>query len=558
VNNNPLDFFNEMIEVYRLSLRGVMGHRPGDFKKPLVGIIHGYHDMSPGNMHLDKLVDAAKLALAGQGALPVAIPIPGICGSMSGGAESFRYNFVYRDAAADLAEIMIGINRLDACIFIVTCDNVVPAYLLAAARTNIPSIFVTGGYMQPGCWSGKPFTAFDVPKVYAAMVTQGEYSEEIIDKIVDSACPTSGGCPEVGTANSMAAVTEALGMSLPGNTSVAATDSKLIRLTKTAAELLMEAYHKNLRPLDIINRDSLDDAARVLIAMGGSPNALLHILALSEEIDAGMSLVDWDKLSKGTPLLTKIKPNSPSHTMVDFAAGGGVYRLMYTLDKMINKNRMTAMGITIGEALLRFCPDKWPENEAFATLENPFSVDGGIAVLSGNLAPEGAIVKTSAVPTEMMYFEGRAHVFDSEREAAEALFAGKVKEQEVLVVRYEGSRGAPGAREVMMLTHAVVGMGLQQKVAVLTDGRFSGTNLGLAVGHVAPEAMADGPIALLNNGDMIVIDIPSRTLKVNVSETEMAHRRKEWKKPEPRVKKGILGEWALRGGSLARGGALGK
>lgn len=555
---HPIDFFNEMIEVYRLSLRGVMGHRAKDFEKPLVGIIHGYNDMSPGNMHVDKLVTAAKIALASEGALPVAIPIPGICGSMSGGSESFRYNFVYRDAAADLTEIMVGINRLDACIYIVTCDNVVPAYLIAAARTNIPSIFVTGGYMQPGSWNQKPFTAFDVPKVYAEMVSRGEYSESSMDTIVDCACPTPGGCPEVGTANSMAAVTEALGMSLPGNTSIAATDSKLLRMTKTASEILMGSYRIGLRPLDVINRKSLDDAARVLISMGGSPNALLHILALSEEIGAGMSLNDWDILSNETPLLVKIKPNSKDFTMVDFAHGGGVYRLMTLLRNQINVERMTIMGLTLNDAIERFCPAEWPSCEAFTTSEKPFSSDGGIAVLKGNLAPDGAIVKTSAVPAQMMRFEGKARVFDSERTAAEALFAGEVLEGEVLVVRYEGPRGAPGAREVMMLTHAVVGMGLQQKVAVLTDGRFSGTNLGLAVGHVAPEAMADGPIALLENGDTILIDIPGRLLEVKVSDSELVRRKDLWRKPEPRITKGILGEWALRGGSLSRGGSLGR
>lgn len=556
MERHPLDFFNEMIEVYRLSLRSVMGHRASDFKKPLVGILHAHHDMSPGNAHLDKLVDAAKLALAAEGALPVAIPIPGICGSMSGGAESFRYNFVYRDAAANLAEIMIGINRLDACLFLVTCDNVVPAYLIAAARANVPSVFVTGGYMKPGCREGKPFTAFDVPKVYAGMVARGEYSEEMLDEIAGGACPTPGGCPEVGTANSMAAVTEAIGMSLPGNTSVSATDSKLIRMTKDAAEVLMEAYRNDLRPLDVINRASLDDAARVLLAMGGSPNALLHILAISEEIGAGMTLEDWDALSRTTPLLARIKPNSPCHTMEHFAEGGGVYRLLDALSGKLAKDRMTAMGITLGDALARVTPPAWPESDAFAPPEKPFTADGGIAVLSGNLAPEGAIVKTSAIPAEMMHFEGRARVYNSEREAAEGLFAGDVREQEVIVVRYEGTRGAPGAREVMMLTHAVVGMGLQRHVAVLTDGRFSGTNLGLAIGHVAPEAMAEGPISLVENGDRIVIDIPTRRLEAAIPDEEMARRRAAWRKPEPRVTGGILGEWARRGGSLSRGGRL--
>lgn len=558
MQKNPLAFFDEMIEMYRLSLRGVMGHRHKDYKKPLVGIIHSCHDMSPGNAHLMPLVEAAKLALSAEGALPVAIPIPGICGSMSGGAESFRYNFVYRDTAADLAEIMIGINRLDACLFIVTCDNVVPAYLLAAVRTNIPSAFVTGGYMKPGCWQGKPFTAFDVPKVYAAMASGGKISLSELEKIIDCACPTPGGCPEIGTANSMAAVVETLGMSLPGNTSIAASDSKLIRLTKNAAETLMDCYRNGIRPKDIISRQALEDAAKVLLAVGGSPNALLHILALSEEAGAGMTLSDWDRLSQETPLLAMIKPNSKISTMETFAKGGGVTRILSILKSKLNVERQTVLSLSMKEVLDRFSPEEWPNSDIFASLEIPFSRDGGIAVLMGNLAPEGAIVKTSAVPTEMMNFRGRAVVFDSERSAAEALFEGKVCKGDVVVVRYEGTRGAPGAREVMMLMHAVAGMQLQEGVAVITDGRFSGTNLGLAVGHVAPEAMAGGPISLVENGDFIMIDVEKRVLNLEVSNEELNKRRKIWTRPTAHVQSGILGEWGRRGGSLARGGSLGK
>lgn len=558
MQKDPVAFFDEMIEMYRLSLRGVMGHRHKDFKKPLVGIIHSCHDMSPGNAHLMPLVEAAKLTLSAEGALPVAIPIPGICGSMSGGAESFRYNFVYRDTAADLAEIMIGINRLEACLFIVTCDNVVPAYLLASVRTNIPSVFVTGGYMKPGCWQDKPFTAFDVPKVYAGMACEGSISLSKLEEIIDCACPTPGGCPEIGTANSMAAVVETLGMSLPGNTSIAASDSKLIRLTKNAAEALMNCYRNDTRPKEIVTRQALDDAAKVLLSVGGSPNALLHILAISEEASAGMTLADWDRLSEETPLLAMIKPNCKTSTMETFAQGGGVARILSILKPRLNIGRQTVLGISIEEIIGRFSPIKWPNSEIFASLDTPFSPDGGIAVLRGNLAPEGAIVKTSAVPKEMMKFRGRAVVFDSERSAAEALFEGKVCEGDVVVVRYEGTRGAPGAREVMMLMHAVAGMQLQESVAVITDGRFSGTNLGLAVGHVAPEAMAGGPISLVENGDFIMIDVEKRVLNLEISAEELNRRRSVWVCPPAHVQSGILGEWGRRGGSLARGGSLGK
>lgn len=549
--------FDEMIEAYRASLRGTLGHRPGDIKKPLVGIVHGKNDMSPGNIHLAPVIESARVALAAGGALPVEMPIPGICGSMSGGAESFRYNFAYRDAAADLAEVMIGINRFDACLFIVNCDNVVPAYVIAALRSNIPSVFLTGGYMPAGSWHGKVITAFDVPKIYAGMVAQGSADlARSIDELIGCACPGTGACPEVGTANTMAAVVEALGLSLPGNASLPSSSPALERMAKDAADVLMRAYERGIRPLDIVTPSALRDCARVVLAMGGSPNALLHVLAFSTESTGSLSLGDWDELSRDTPLLCRIKPNHPTNTMDEFAAGGGIYRLLSELAPRLDLDRKTVLGATMGELLDLTC-DK-PASDAFRPLADPFAPDGGIAVLHGNLAPEGAIVKSSSVPPSMMRFTGRARVFDSEKDAARALFADEIREGDALVVRYEGPMGAPGAREVMMLMHAVIGMGLQEKVAVLTDGRFSGTNLGLAVGHIAPEAPARGPIAIVQERDEIEIDIPGRSLRLLAGEKEIAERVAAFTPPPPKVGTGLLGEWAKRGGSLSRGGVLGK
>ena len=549
--------FDEMIEAYRASLRGTLGHRPGDVKKPLVGIVHGRNDMSPGNIHLGQMVESAKLELASCGALPVEIPIPGICGSMSGGAESFRYNFAYRDAAADLTEIMIGINRLDACMFVVNCDNVVPAYMIAALRANIPSIFLTGGYMPVGRWNGKVITAFDVPKIYAGMAVQrSEDFSRSIDELIGCACPGAGACPEVGTANTMSSVVEALGLSLPGNTSLPSSSAALVRMAKDAAETLMKAYEAGIKPLDIVTPGALRDCARVVLAMGGSPNALLHVLAFSTESTGSLGLGDWDELSRDTPLLCRIKPNHPSNTMDEFAAGGGVYRLLSELAPKLDLSRKTVLGTSLGELLNSM--NAQPQHGAFRSLSDPFSPDGGIAVLYGNLAPDGAIVKASSVPPAMMRFRGRARVFDSEKDAARALFAGDIRERSALIVRYEGSMGAPGAREVMMLMHAVIGMGLQEQVAVLTDGRFSGTNLGLAVGHIAPEAQAAGPIAIVNDEDEIDIDVPARSLSLLLSEEEIANRLTGFAPPPPKVSRGLLGEWAKRGGSLAYGGVLGK
>ncbi len=557
---DPISNFNEMIETYRLSLMNSMGYRRSDIEKPLVGIIHGFNQASPGNANNHYLVEAAKVGIAAAGGTPVEIPIPGVCGSMSGGADTFRYNFPYRDCAASLAELMMSINRLDACMFLPTCDNVVPAYLIASVRVNIPSIFVTGGYMMPGSHCGRVITAFDLPKIISKNAAHHERAQEEIDRIISSACPTPGACPEIGTANTMASMTEALGMSLPGNATTANYAAALPRMVKDAAEVLMQAYRNNLRPRDIICKEGLEDAARVVLALGGSPNVLLHILALSEEAEAGMTLDDWDRLSQETPLLCRIKPNHPQNTMVDFAAAGGVYKLLSVMKPLLNVGRKTVMGSTLGEAVEGWEKLGLPcsENGVITSLENPVSNNGGIMILYGNLAPEGSVIKTSAMAKQVDCFEGTARVFDSERDAAAALFAGEISRQTALVVRYEGPKGAPGAREAMMLMHAVVGMGLVEDVAVITDGRFSGTNLGIAVGHVAPEAPNGGPIALVEDGDKIKIDLANRRLDLMVSEEELEKRKSQWVKPAPKADHGLLYEWAMKGGSLSHGGMLGK
>lgn len=560
-NQGAIDHFNEMIETYRKALIVSMGYRGSDLDKPLVGIIHGYNQMSPGNINIKPVAEAARLAIAANGGTPVEIPVPGVCGSMSGGADPFRFNFPYRDAAAALAELLISINRLDACMFIPNCDNVVPAYLMAAVRVNIPSVFVTGGYMIPGCYQGRVITAFDVPKIYASMVQEkGEINYNEIEKVIESACPSSGACPEIGTANSMAVVTEVLGLSLPGNATLAATESKLIRMAGDAGEKLMEEWRTNIKPKDIITKNALEDAVRVVLAVGGSPNVLLHLLALSEEVGANVTLDDWDRLSRETPLLCLIKPNHPFNTMVDFARAGGVYRLMGEIITLLKTDRPTIMGITMREAIEKQLQiwGNYQVSDVIASMQNPVRADGGLMVLNGNLAPDGAVVKVSAVSKCMWKFYGSVKVFDSEVEAARALFAGKVDAGQVVVVRYEGPRGAPGAREVMLLMHAVVGMGLSEKVAVITDGRFSGTNLGLAVGHVSPEAMAGGPIGMLQDGDQVLIDLENRLLEVNLDEEELKVREAAWIPPQSRAKTGLLLDWSLRGGSLAKGGILGR
>lgn len=557
---DPIQDFNEVVETYRLSLMNSMGYRRIDIEKPLVGIIHGFNQVSPGNVNSAQLVEAAKLGIASEGGTPVEIPIPGVCGSMSGGADTFRYNFPYRDCAASLAELMMSINRLDACLFIPSCDNVVPAYLLAAVRVNIPSVFVTGGYMMPGSYCGKVITAFDLPKIISKNAVQHQMEPEEIDRIIASACPTPGACPEIGTANTMAAITEALGMSLPGNTTTSNYSAELLRMVKQAAGVLMNAYRQGLRPRDIITPQALEDAAKTVLAIGGSPNVLLHILALADEAEAGMELDDWDALSRKTPLLCRIKPNHPQNTMVEFEAAGGVYKLMSVMKPLLNLQRKTVMGCTMGEAIEAWERLGLPQadNGVIATLEEPVAPQGGIMVLYGSLAPEGSIIKTSAIKNPIDCFVGTARVFDSELDAARALFSNQIQPKTAVVVRYEGPKGAPGAREAMMLMHAIVGMGLVDDVAVITDGRFSGTNLGIAVGHVSPEAPNGGPIALVEDGDPICIDLKNRKLDLMIPPEELDKRKQAWVRPAPKADHGLLYEWAIKGGSLSHGGILGK
>ena len=557
---DPIENFNEMIETYRLSLLNSMGYRREDIEKPLVGIIHGFDQVSPGNSNNARLVEAAKVGIAGAGGTPVEIPIPGVCGSMSGGADTFRYNFAYRDAAAALAEVMMSINRLDACMFIPTCDNVVPAYLIAAVRVNIPCVFLTGGYMKPGCHCGRVITAFDLPKIISGNAAEHKLSQKEIDRIIATACPTTGGCPEIGTANTMAAMTEAIGMSLPGNATAANYSAEIVRMAKNAGESVMYAYRNNIRPRDVITKEGLEDAAKIVLAIGGSPNVLLHILAIADEADTGMMLEDWDRLSRVTPLLCRIKPNHPQNTFVDFEAAGGVYKLMDTMRGLLNLDRKMVTGLTLGEMI-----DAWKElnipcadNGVICPIDAPVSENGGIRVMHGNLAPEGCIIKTSAIMHPVDQFVGVARTFDSEVDAARALFAGEIKGKTALVVRYEGPKGAPGARELMMLMHAIVGMGLVDDVAVVTDGRFSGTNLGVAVGHVCPEAPNGGPIALVEDGDTVVIDIKNREVNLLVDEETMAKRKAAWVRPAPKATKGLLRDWAEHGGSLSHGGILGR
>jgi dihydroxy-acid dehydratase len=451
-----------------------------------------------------------------------------------------------------LAEILINAYDFDGAVFMPTCDDVVPAYLMAAARVNIPSIFITGGYMQPGEYEGKPITAFTMlPKYGEYMI--GKITEERLAEMEERACPSCGACPEMGTANTMRAVAEALGMSLPGDTSTPSNEARLLRLARRAGKQIINLIEKDIKPSDIITKESLENAVRVVLAIGGSTNACIHIPAIAKDCDVDLDLDLWDRMSRETPFICSVYPNHPTYTIRDLDLAGGIQAVMKELSSILHLNVITVTGKKLRENLENI---KNLNNDVIRSISNPYSKEGGIAILKGNLAPNGAVVKQSAVSPKMLRHKGLAKVFDSEEDAIDALMKGEVKEKDILVIRYEGPKGSPGCNEMLNIMHCIVGMGLDESVALVTDGRFSGTNKGGAVGHVSPEAADGGPIAVVQNGDMISIDIPNRKLHLEIDNEELMERLRKWRPREPKVKKGVLDFYARFCGPLEKGARI--
>lgn len=528
-----------------------MGYRDEDLERPFVAVVHGWNEVSPGHFHLKQVAHYAKASVKAAGGTPAEIIVPGICGSMSGGGgDAFKYNVAYRDFAAALVEIMINLNQCDAAVLIPTCDHVIPAYLMGAALTNVPSIIVTGGYMEPGTFKGECVTMVDTAKKYEEY-KKGKLTEAELKELIDSACPGPGACPEMATAHTMAAVSEALGMSLPGNTAVAATSADLIRIAQEAGKKVMDLFNQGIRPSDIITKEAYENAIRVVLAVGGSPNALVHLPAIMRNANiTDISWEDWDRLSKITPFICSVLPNTRKFTLKDLDKAGRIRAVMKELEPLLNLGVMTVTGKTLRENLRGV---KVKDRRVIKSLDSPCSEDGGLVVLKGNLAPEGAIVKKSAVPPEMFEFGGKAKVFNCEEEATEALSEGRIHPGDVVVVRYEGPKGSPGGKKVYLPMHKIVGMGLIDSVAFITDGALSGTNLGLAIAYVSPEAASGGSLAVLQDGDKVEIDIPNRRLEVKLSNQELKQRLSQWRAPEPKVKMGALGLFARSAESYAKG-----
>ena len=511
------------------SLFNALGFTPEEMKKPLIGIISSYNEIVPGHMNLDKIVDAVKLGVAEAGGMPVVVPAIAVCDGIAMGHTGMKYSLVTRDLIADSTECLARAHQFDAMVCVPNCDKNVPGLLMAAARVNIPTIFVSGGPMLAGRVKGEKrslSSMFEAVGAYAA----GKMTIEDVSEFEEKVCPTCGSCSGMYTANSLNCLTEVLGMGLRGNGTIPAVYSERLRLAKHAGNQIMELYRKDIRPRDIMTEKAFMNALTVDMALGCSTNTMLHLPAIAHEAKVNIDVNIANEVSARTPNLCHLAPAGHTY-MEDLNEAGGVYAVMKELSKknLINLDCLTATGKTVGENI----ENAWNlDKEVIRPIENPYSETGGIAILNGNIAPESCVVKRSAVAPEMLKHSGPARVFDCEDDAITAIKEGKIVPGDVVVIRYEGPKGGPGMREMLNPTSAIVGMGLGSTVALITDGRFSGASRGASIGHVAPEAAVGGPIALIQEGDIIDIDIDNHTLNARVSEEEFAERKKNWK---PRV-----------------------
>ena len=535
------------------SLFHALGMTEEEMKKPLVGIVSSYNEIVPGHMNLDKIVEAVKLGVAMAGGTPVVFPAIAVCDGIAMGHVGMKYSLVTRDLIADSTECMAMAHQFDALVMVPNCDKNVPGLLMAAARINIPTVFVSGGPMLAGHVKGKKrslSSMFEAVGAYAA----GTMTEEEVTDFENNVCPTCGSCSGMYTANSMNCLTEVLGMGLQGNGTIPAVYSDRLRLAKHAGMQVMEMLKKNIRPRDIMTKEAFLNALTVDMALGCSTNSMLHLPAIAHEAGVELNVDIANEISSRTPNLCHLAPAGPTY-IEDLNEAGGVYAVMNELSKknLLNLDCMTVTGKTVGENI-KDCYNKNPE--VIRPIDHPYSETGGIAILKGNLAPDSGVVKRSAVAEEMLVHEGPARVFDCEEDAIAAIKGGKIVAGDVVVIRYEGPKGGPGMREMLNPTSAIAGMGLGSSVALITDGRFSGASRGASIGHISPEAAVGGPIALVEEGDIIKIDIPNNRLDVDISDEEMEERRKKWRPREPKVTTGYLARYASMVTSGNRGAIL--
>ncbi len=535
------------------SLFYALGMTEEDLSSPLIGVVNAANEIIPGHMHLDTIADAAKAGVLRAGGTPIEFPAIGICDGIAMGHQGMNYSLASRELITDSVEAMANGHQFDGLVMVTNCDKITPAMLMAAVRLNIPAIVVSGGPMLAGKFAGQSvdlLATFEAAGNYAA----GKLTAEELMEMEQSTCPTCGSCAGLFTANSMNCMAEALGLALPGNGTIPAVDSRRLRLAKQAGMRIVDMVHKNVRPRDIVTLEALENAISTDMAIGGSTNTVLHLLAVAYEAELGVELELFDRISQRTPYLAKMSP-SGEHFMEHLDAAGGIPAVMKELSRkgLIHLDLPTVTGKTVGENIAGtniLLPN------VIHSVDAPHRPDGGLAILRGNLAPDGAVVKQSAVSPKMLVQECVARVFDSEDDAINAILGGQINKGDIVVIRYEGPKGGPGMREMLLPTASLIGMGLGEDVALMTDGRFSGATRGAAMGHVSPEAVEGGPIALLEEGDIISVDIPGRKLNVKLSAEELARRKAAWKPLPPRARRGYLARYSALVSSADEGAVM--
>jgi len=531
------------------------GLKDEDINKPFIAIANSYCDIVPGHVHLNKVAQAVKASVRDAGGTPFEFNTIAICDGIAMGHTGMKYSLASREIIADAVETMVRAHCFDALICIPNCDKIIPGMLMAAVRLNIPTIFVSGGPMAAG--KDKDGNVLDLISAYegVAEFNAGKIDEQRLKELECASCPTVGSCSGMFTANSMNCLCEAIGMALPGNGTILAVNPKRQQLYKAAGKQIMALLEKDLKPLDIITEKSIDNAFALDMAMGGSTNTVLHALAVANEAGIEYDLECINAVSKKCPNICKVSPSSSWH-IEDVDAAGGVSAILKEISKvpaLLNVDCLTVTGKSLGENIAEA---EIKNAECIHTVENAYSKTGGLAILKGNLAPDGCVVKTAGVPESVLTHSGPAVIFESQEDACDGILSGKVKPGDVVVIRYEGPKGGPGMQEMLSPTSYIMGTGLGESVALITDGRFSGGTRGACVGHISPEAADAGPIGLLKNGDIIEIDIPDNSINVKLSDAELASRRKEWKPPKPRITKGYLAKYASMATSAHTGAVL--
>lgn len=535
------------------SLFKALGLTEEELARPIIGIVNAQNEVVPGHLHLDQIASAVKAGIRMAGGTPLEFPAIAVCDGIAMNHTGMKYSLASRELITDSIEIMAMAHPFDALVFIPNCDKVVPGMLMAAARLNIPSVFISGGPMLAGTYRGKRLSLSDMFEAVGA-VGAGKMTEEELAQLEDNACPGCGSCSGMFTANSMNCLTEVLGMGLPGNGTIPAVHGARIRLAKKAGMQIMALLEKNIRPLDIMTEAAFQNAVTVDMALGCSTNTALHLPAIAHEAGVKLTFSDFNRISKKTPHLCKLAP-AGNHFIEDLAQAGGIPAVVLELSKLdlIQKECLTVTAKTWSENLAGVVVK---DRQIIRSVENPYSSDGGLAILWGTLAPEGAVVKKGAVAPEMLVHTGPARVFESEETAVEAIMGLKIKPGDVIIIRYEGPKGGPGMREMLTPTAAVSGMGLGESVALVTDGRFSGATRGASIGHVSPEAAEGGTIGLVKEGDLIKIDIPNNQLDLLVEPAELERRKRTWQAPEPKITKGYLARYAKQVTSASTGAIL--